>query len=192
VAIYDGEPRSSLVTNPDNGRIPALTEEARRRQRERMAEASRFGEYDNPETRPISDRCIMSFGSNAGPPMLPNYFYNNNYTNVQTRDHVMILTEMVHDVRIIRLGDVQPLPKGMRPWMGDSRGRWAGDTLVVETTNFHPMQTFRGASEHLTVTEPIHRADARTILTRFTVEDPTTVIQPWSGEVPFVAMDELI
>jgi hypothetical protein len=192
IAIVNGEPRSSLVVDPPDGRIPALTAAARQRLTEAAQQGRRFGAYDNPENRPLAERCIMSFGSNAGPPMLPNYFYNNNYTLVQTRDHVMILTEMVHDVRIIRLGDVQPLPKGMRPWMGDSRGRWAGDTLVVETTNFHPMQTFRGASEHLTVTERFTRVDDRTILYRFTVDDPTTFIQPWSGEVPFVAMDELI
>ena len=72
--------------------------------------------------------------------MLPNYFYNNNYSIVQTKDHVMILTEMVHDVRIIRIGATEHLPKNVRPWLGDSIGRWEGDTLVVETTNFHPTQ----------------------------------------------------
>ena len=101
----------------------------------------------------------MSFGSNAGPPMLPNYFYNNNYQIVQTKDHVMILVEMVHDVRVIRMGG-ERLPKHLRPWMGDSIGRWEGDTLVVETTNFHPLQTFRGASENLKVIERFTRADA--------------------------------
>ena len=126
----------------------------------------------------------MSFGSNAGPPMLPNYFYNNNYTIVQTRDHVMIMTEMVHDVRIIRMGG-ERLPKHLRPWMGDSIGRWEGDTLVVETTNFHPLQIFRGASDNLKVTERFTRTDADTILYKFTIDDPTTFTQPWSGEVPF-------
>jgi hypothetical protein len=192
IAIVNGEPRSSLVVDPPNGRIPALTPAARQRLTEAAQQSRQFGAYDNPENRPLAERCIMSFGSNAGPPMLPNYFYNNNYTIVQTRDHVMILTEMVHDARIIRLGDVKPLPKERRPWMGDSRGRWVGDTLVVETTNFHPMQVFRGASEHLKVTERFTRVDDRTILYRFTMEDPTTFTQPWSGEVPFVAMDELI
>ncbi len=94
----------------------------------------------------------MSFGSNAGPPMLPNYFYNNNYQFVQTKDSLMVLVEMVHDVRVIRIGG-ERLPKAIRPWMGDSIGRWEGDTLVVETTNFHPLQVFRGASDNLKVTE---------------------------------------
>ena len=90
--------------------------------------------------RPLADRCLLSFGSNAGPPMLPNYFYNNNYTIVQTPDHVMILTEMVHDARIIRLNAKTHIPARNQPWLGDSIGRWEGDTLVVETTNIHPMQ----------------------------------------------------
>ena len=105
VAIFNGEPRSSLVTNPANGRIPPLTPEAQQRSAELTEFNSRFGEYDNPENRPLAERCLMSYGSNAGPPMLPNYGYNNNYTIVQTPDHIMILTEMVHDVRIIRLGE---------------------------------------------------------------------------------------
>ena len=149
------------------------------------------GQYNHPEFRPLAERCIMSFGSNAGPPMLPNYFYNNNYTIVQTKDHVMILIEMVHDVRIIRMGD-EHLPTNVRPWMGDSIGRWEGDTLVVETTNFHPLQSFRGASENLKVTERFTRADADTILYKFTIDDPTTFASPWSGEVPFKRTDELI
>ena len=104
------------------------------------ARGKKFGEFDHPEMRPLADRCMLSFGSNAGPPMLPNYFYNNNYTIVQTKDHVMILTEMVHDARIIRMNAKTHSPARMRPWFGDSIGRWEGDTLVVETTNIHPMQ----------------------------------------------------
>ena len=120
--------------------------------------------------------------------MLPNYFYNNNYTIVQTKDHVMIMTEMVHDARIIRLNGGDPLPPNVRPWMGDSRGRWEGDTLVIETTNFHPRQTLRGASDSLRVVERLTRVDERTILYRFTVYDPSTFTQAWSGELPFVSM----
>ena len=135
----------------------------------------------------------MSFGSNAGPPMLPNYFYNNNYTIVQTKDHVMIMTEMVHDARIIRLTAGPPLSPNVRPWMGDSRGRWEGDTLVVETTNFHPRQLLRGASDSLRVVERFSRADERTILYRFTMHDPSTFTQPWSGELSFISMgDDLV
>ena len=119
VAVYNGQPRSSLITNPENGRIPPLTQEAMQRAAERRAFNSQFGEFDNPENRGLPERCIMSYGSNAGPPMLPNYFYNNNYTIVQTPDHIMIMTEMVHDTRIIRLGDRVPMPEHIRPWMGD-------------------------------------------------------------------------
>ena len=193
IMTVNGEPRSSIVIDPPNGRIPPLTAAARARQADRARLASRFGQYDNPENRPLAERCILSFGSNAGPPMLPNYFYNNNYTIVQTKDHVMIMTEMVHDARIIRLTAGPPLPPNVRPWMGDSRGRWDGDTLVVETTNFHPRQVFRSASDSLRVVERFSRADEHTILYRFTVHDPSTFTQPWSGELAFVSMgDDLV
>ena len=198
VAIYDGEPRSSLVTNPDNGRIPPLTAEARQRQRERMMAASRFGEYDNPENRPISDRCIMSFGSNAGPPMLPNYFYNNNYTIVQTADHVMILSEMVHDVRVIPLFEREPLPEDIHPWMGDSRGWWEGDTLVIETTNIPEEQLnaygylFPGGSPEMRIIERLTRADPSTINYEFTVIDPATYTAEWGGQIPFKRLPGLV
>jgi hypothetical protein len=192
IATVNGERRSSLIVDPPDGRVPPLTAEARARQAEQRRQAQAFREYDNPENRPLAERCLMSFGSNAGPPMLPNYFYNNNYSIVQTKDHIMIMTEMVHDVRIIRMGKPERLPKHVRPWMGDSWGRWEGDTLVVETTNFHPLQTLRGSSDNLHVIERFHRADANYILYRFTVTDSTTFTRPWSGEVPFVRMNELI
>jgi hypothetical protein len=126
--------------------------------------------------------------------MLPNYFYNNNYRIVQTPEHVMILVEMVHDARIIRIGPNagEHPPKHIRPWMGDSIGRWEGETLVVETTNFHPLQVFRGASENLKVIERFTRTDEDTILYRFTIDDPTTFTKQWSGEVPMRATPEPI
>ena len=194
VAVFDGEPRTSLVVDPDNGRLPPLSDEGRRRFAERRQFRSQFGAFDNPENRPLAERCIMSFGSNAGPPMLPNYFYNNNYTIVQTPDHVMIMTEMVHDARIIRLGEPKRLPKHVRPWMGDSWGRWEGDTLVVATTNIHPDQTLQGfpPSEDIKVTERFTRADENTVNYEFTVEDPLVFTAPWSGEVPFSRLDGLV
>jgi hypothetical protein len=191
VAIVNGEWRSSLIVDPPDGKVPALTPEARQRNAARLAAMKGRGQFDHPEFRPLGERCIMSFGSNAGPPMLPNYFYNNNYQIVQTRDHIMILVEMVHDVRVIRMGG-ERLPKHIRPWMGDSIGRWEGDTLVVETTNFHPLQTFRSASENLKVIERFTRTAADTILYKFTIDDPTTFTRPWSGEVPFTRTNELI
>ena len=202
IAVVNGEPRSSMITNPPNGRVPPLTPAGRARQAERFKRLRQFGEYDNPENRPLAERCLMSFGSNAGPPMLPNYFYNNNYTIVQTPDHVMIMTEMVHDVRIIRLKGGERLPPNVRPWMGDSHGRWEGDTLVVETTNFHPSQlvafttsynaAFFGTSDSLRIVERFTRVGEHTILYRFTVDDPATFTQLWSGELPFLAMDDLV
>jgi hypothetical protein len=196
VAIVNGEPRASLIVDPPNGRVPPQTPEARQRAQARLAAFKGRGQYDHPEMRPLAERCLMSFGSNAGPPMLPNYFYNNNYQIVQTKDHVMILVEMVHDVRIIRIVDdpstVQRQPRKLRPWMGESIGRWEGDTLVVETTGFHPLQQFRGASENLKVTERFTRTGPDTILYKFTIDDPTTFTAPWSGEVPFNRTEELI
>jgi hypothetical protein len=200
VIRIDGVARSSIIIDPKDGRFPPLTEAAKQRLAERAAAAKKFGEFDHPEVRPLADRCLLSFGSNAGPPMLPNYFYNNNYTIVQTKDHVMILTEMVHDVRIIRLGSTQHLPRHVQPWFGDSIGRWEGDTLVVETTNINPTQLaqtsilwpYRGASEDLKVTERFTRTGPDTILYRFTMEDPSTFTAPITGELPFNRIDEQI
>ena len=193
VITIDGVARSSIVVDPPDGRVPALTAEARKRAGERAALSKKFGEFDHPELRGLAERCLLSFGSNAGPPMLPNYFYNNNYQIVQTKDHVMIMTEMVHDARIIRIGEkLEHPPKHVRPWLGDSIGRWEGDTLVVETTNFHPMQSYRGASENLKVTERFTRTGPDTILYKFTIDDPTTFTAPWSGELPFDRIDEMI
>jgi hypothetical protein len=194
VAMVNGEPRSSLVTNPPDGRMPPMTPEGRRSRDAYRAFRGSFGPYDNPENRPLGERCIMSFGSSAGPPMIPNTFYNNNYTIVQTAEYVMIATEMVHDVRIIRLGEPDPMPDHMRPWMGDSWGHWEGDALVVETSKINPLQTFRGMppAKHRTVTERLTRVDEQTILYEFTVDDPETYSEPWGGEIPFKAFDDLL
>jgi hypothetical protein len=187
--VIDGQRRSSLIIDPPNGRVPALTDEARARQQARMKQTAGRGQYDHPEFRPLAERCLLSFGPTT--PLIPNYFYNNNIQIVQTRDHVMIMMEMVHDARIVRMNATH-LPKHIRPWMGDSIGRWEGDTLVVDTTNFPPQQNFRGSSENLHVIERFRRVDANTINYRFTVEDPTTFTAPFSGEIPFRAIDELI
>ena len=194
IAVFNWEPRTSLVVDPENGQLPPLTDEAREWFAERRRNRGEMGAFDNPENRPLAERCIMSFGSNAGPPMLPNYFYNNNYTIVQTPDHVMIMTEMVHDVRIIRMGEPKRLPKHIRPWMGDSWGRWEGDTLVVETTNIHPRQSLQGIppSEEMRVIERFTRASEDRIHYEFTVEDPLRWEQPWRGEVPFNRLDGLV
>ena len=197
VADWDGEPRSSLVVDPPDGRIPPLTPEGEEARSELAAQQAQFGDYDNPENRPLAERCLLSFGSNAGPPMIPNYFYNNNYTIVQTANHVMIMTEMVHDARIIRLGERTPLPARIRPWLGDSWGRWEGDTLVVETTNLPHKQlngnrNFAGGSDHFKVTERLTRVDEHTINYEFTVDDPAFYSSPWTAQVPFKALPDLV
>ena len=200
VIRIDGVARSSIIIDPPNGRIPPPTDAGKKRLAEIAARAKQFGEFDHPEARPLADRCLVSFGSNAGPPMLPNYFYNNNYTIVQTKDHVMILSEMNHDARIIRIGSASHLPSAIRPWFGDSIGRWEGDTLVVETTNIHPAQldqtsilwAYRGASTNLKVTERFTRTGPDTILYRFTMDDPTTFTAPFTGELPFNRLAEPI
>jgi hypothetical protein len=145
------------------------------------------GSADGPEVRSLGERCLLSFGSSAGPPMIP-LLYNNNYQIVQTKDTVTILVEMVHDARIVRMND-KHLPSNIRKWMGDSIGRWDGETLVIETTNFHPQQSYRGASENLKVTERLTRVGPQQILYHFTIEDPTTFTQPWSGEVAMNVTD---
>jgi hypothetical protein len=190
VLRIDGKPRSSILIDPPDGRVPPLTPEARARSQAIADERQRAGgEFDHPELRPLAERCIMSFGNNAGPPMLPNYWYNNNYTFTQAGTQLAMLTEMVHDTRIVRIGGTRA-PKTIRQWMGDSIGRWEGDTLIVETTNFHPRHGFRGASENLKVTERFTMADANTILYKFTIEDPTTWAAPFSGELPFRRLPE--
>ena len=200
VIRVDGVPRSSILIDPPDGRIPPLTEAGKERRAQLAARAKQFGEFDHPEVRPLADRCVLSFGSNAGPPMLPNYFYNNNYTIVQTPDQVLILTEMVHDVRTVRLNTKAHAPASMRPWLGDSIGWWEGDTLVIETTNLNPAQVdqtsilwpYRGASANLKVTERLTRTGPDTILYRFTMEDPTVFTAPFTGELPFTRIDEPI
>jgi hypothetical protein len=200
VIRIDGVARSSIIIDPPNGRVPPLTDAGKKRLAEIAARGKRYGEFDHPEMRPLADRCLVSFGSNAGPPMLPNYFYNNNYTIVQTKDHVMILTEMNHDARIIPIGATAHRSAAMRPWFGDSIGRWEGDTLVVETTNINQMQldqtsilwAYRGASEKIKVTERFTRTGPETILYRFTVEDPDTFTAPFTGELPFTKLDEMV
>jgi hypothetical protein len=182
-----------MVVDPPNGKIPPLTPEAQKRFAERMASFRRGdggGPADGPEMRSLGERCILSFGSSAGPPMIP-LLYNNNYQIVQTRDTVVILVEMVHDARIVRIGG-EHRPAGVRTWMGDSIGHWDGDTLVVETTNFRKDQSFRGSSESLKVTERFTRVAANQILYHFTVEDPATFTRPWSGEVAMNATGEKI
>jgi len=147
------------------------------------------GAYDDPERRPLGERCLMGFGSTSGPPVLPNYFYNNLHQIVQTPDSVLILTEMVHDARVVRING-EHAPKAIKKWMGDSIGRWEGDTLVVDTTNFTDKTRYRGSTDALHIVERFTRVDAKTLLYRFTIEDPNTWEKPWTGEYTWPATDE--
>ncbi|MGH8174874.1 MAG: hypothetical protein ACREV5_01265 [Steroidobacter sp.] len=181
VASVNGQRRTSLIIDPPNGKVPALLQERQKTVMQRYA--AMRSNFDGPEARPAGERCLLSFGSSSGPPMLP-VLYNNHYQIVQTRDAVMILVEMVHDVRVIRLNG-KPLPKSIRKWMGDSIGRWDGDTLVVETTNFTDREMFRGATADVKVTERFRRVGADRINYQFTVEDPAAFTSAWSAEYPF-------
>jgi hypothetical protein len=180
ILTIDGQYRSSIIIDPPDGQIPYLGDPRARFRRDPGAPAP----SDGPEGRPLAERCLLSFGSHSGPPMLP-VMYNNNYQFIQTDDYVVIVAEMVHDARIIRIDDDQHLD--MKKWMGDSVGRWEGDTLVVRTQGFHPQQSFRGASENLVVTEHFTRVSDTGILYRFTLEDDTAFSAPFTGELMFNA-----
>ncbi len=184
LARVDGKKRTSLIIDPADGRIPPITEAARQRIPGLMRG---MNSLDDVKSRPLSERCIIGFGSTAGPPMLP-VLYNNNYQIVQTADTVMILVEMVHDVRVIRLNGTHPAAN-IRFLLGDSIGHWDGETLVVDTTNFRPEIRFRGSSENLHVTERFRLVAPGQILYRATIDDPTTFSKPWTLEYPFLATD---
>jgi hypothetical protein len=177
--------RTSLVVDPPDGKIPALTAAAQAKQAERAAIVREHG-FDGPEFLRLQERCMV--WPTAGPPMLPGG-YNNNYQIVQSRDYVMILVEMIHDVRMIPLDGRPHAPSSVRQWLGDSRGHWEGDTLVVDTTNFTDKTNFRGADENLHLTEKFTRTGPNTVLYRFTVEDPTAFSKPWSVEMPMNRVD---
>jgi hypothetical protein len=190
VARIDGQPHSSFITSTPNGRIPAYKADYQnpraiaRDEGEGSATSSR-SPTDNPEDRALGERCLTSFGYSGGPVMLP-LLYNNNYAFAQSKDSVAILVEMVHDVRMIHIG-AEHRTDGLRPWFGDSIGRYVGNTLVVETTSFPKAQAFRGAWQELKVTERFTRKGPRRMLYQFTVEDPTVWDQPWGGEYEFTS-----
>ena len=181
VQVINGESRTSMIIDPANGRIPAVKPEVA--QRRAAVRAATESSADGPEQRGLGERCLLSFGSSGGPPMLPT-MYNSYYQFIQTPDYVMILVEMVHDVRIVRMGG-KHLPDSVTKWMGDSIGHWDGDTLVVETKNFRPEQSFHGSSRNVRVTERFTRAAKDQIVYRFTIDDPATYAVPYTGELAF-------
>ena len=199
----DGQWRTSILIDPPNGRYPPRTEAriaadaARgggpRRQNDGTAywlEAGPDapGPFDDMEQRPLAERCLLGFGSTAGPPMLP-VLYNNQKRIVQAEDHIMILTEMNHDVRIIRM-NAQHDPPEIRKWLGDSIGHWEGNTLVVETTNFRDRPSFARGSPNMTVIERFRMESADKLVYRFTVDDPTVWTAPFTGEYAWSRSDD--
>ena len=199
----DGKWRTSIITDPPKGQMPPMIPEARKRamERGRMNRPNRGdawwikdnvtpGPYDDPELRPLAERCLLGFGASAGPPMMP-VLYNNLKQIVQTKDTVLILNEMVHDARIVRM-NAQHEPPEIRRWLGDSVGKWEGDTLVVDTINFNDQPGLFGATRSLHVIERFSRIDAKTLLYKFTVEDAAVWAGPWSGEIVWPATDARI
>jgi len=178
--------RTSIITGPE-GRVPPMTPEAQKRQADIRAYNAAH-QWDGPETRPLGERCIM--WPAEGPPMMPEG-YNSNVQIVQGQGYVSVLQEMIHDARVIPTDGRPHLPENIRQWMGDARGHWEGDTLVVETTNFTDRTTLQQAptSTKLKVTEKFSRVDANTVLYQFTVDDPLTWTKPWSGEVTMTKLD---
>src|ERR1700723_3742870 len=178
VMRVNGEPRSSFITAPADGRLPPYKTGVRAPGMEQYAHRG-----ENPENMAVSERCLSSFGYSAGPVMLP-LLYNNNYEIAQTKDTVAIVVEMVHDVRMIHIGG-KHRTDGLRPWMGDSIGWYEGPTLVVETTNFPQATALHGAWKELKVTERFTRVGPHRILYQFKVQDPTVWDTSWGGEYEF-------
>ncbi len=198
--MLDGAYRTSIITSPANGRLPKLTPAGMQRM---MAMRDEFhentgtawwidrekGPYDNPENRPLAERCILGFGSTSGPPSLP-VMYNNLKRIIQTDDTVIIVNEMNHDARVVRM-NAEHKPAHLRSWLGDSVGHWDGDTLVVDTTNFREEPGLFMATGDLRVIERFSRIDENTLRYAFTVEDPTWE-EPWSGEFPWPATGDKV
>jgi len=185
--------RTSIITEPADGRIPALTAPAAEVKRRRLEALRKF---ENPEDLGLQDQCLAFL--TAGPPLLP-YSYNSNYQIVQAGDVVLIHAEMIHDARIIHLDGRPHLPARMRSWLGDSIGRWDGDTLVIDTTNFNDGGGFYGDAggnfgwdRNLHVVERLRLFDADTLLYQFEIDNPTAFTAPWKGELTMTRSGERI
>ena len=185
--------RTSIITEPADGRIPALTPVAAEIKRRRLEGLKKF---ENPEELGLQDQCLAFL--TAGPPMLP-YSYNSNYQIVQTNDAVLVHAEMIHDARIIHLDGRPHLPSNIKLWMGDSNGRWEGGTLVVDTSNFNDGGGFYGEAggnfgwdRNLHIIERFSLFDANTLLYQFEIDNSTAFTQPWKGELTMTRSSEVI
>ena len=181
-----GTRRTSLIVDPPNGRYPTMTADGQARTAARAAHR-RVQPADSWEDFSTYDRCILGF--NAGPPMNPSA-YNNNMQLFQTPDHVALVTEMVHTVRVVPLDGRSALDASLLQWSGDSRGRWEGDTLVIETANFDPRRQWRSTTGSMRLTERLTRVDGETLLYEVTVDDAGTWERPWTFEVPMRRLEE--
>jgi len=181
-----GTMQTSLIVDPKDGRLPATTPGGQQAAAAR-AEVRRRN-TEGPEERSLAERCLLF---NAGPPLLPGP-YNNNLQIVQTKDYVVIAIEMIHDTRVVPLDGRAHLPPHVRHWLGDPRGRWEGNTLVVDSTNFSDKTAFRGTDRNLHLVERFTRVDADTLHYEFTIDDPTAFTKPWTVSLPFRRFDELI
>ncbi len=183
--------RTSLITDPPDGRTPALTADGKARVAARVQHRQQHP-ADGPEDRSYAERCLN--WATAGPPMLPGA-YNNNYQIVQSPDTVVILNEMIHDARIIPMDGRPHVPAGIHLWLGDSRGHWEGDTLVIDTTNLRDKVGYQGGAEILHPSESMHlverftRLDPDTLLYEFTLTDPLMYTKPWTVQIPSVKTD---
>ena len=187
--VIGDEHRTSFVVSPANGQLPELTPAAKAARADRIAQLPLgigYARGDHPEGMTLAERCLRDYGSLLGPPMMP-VGYNNNYQIIQTPDYVVILVEMIHDVRIIPLAG-KHRPDVIRPWMGDSLGHYEGDTLVIETTNFRPDLAFRGAPETMRLTERFRRISDTQLVYAFEINEPTIFEAPIRAEVAFNAM----
>src|SRR5262245_42495806 len=178
--------RTSLIVDPPDGRIPSLTPEAQKRNAARRTEAATHGPADSYENRSLFERCITR-GVPEG--LLPGP-YNNNLQVLQAPGYVVLATEMIHDARIVPIDGRPHASAALRSWMGDPRGHWEGDTLVIDTVNFSDKISFRGATDKLHLVERFTRLDADTLEYRFTVDDPDTWTRPWTVAYPMLRTTE--
>ena len=185
--------RTSIITDPPDGKIPALTPAAAEEKKRRL---ERLNHPENSRDLGLQDQCIVF--PTAAAPMRP-YIYNSNYQIIQTPREVMITAEMIHDTRVVHLDRQSHLSPGIRLWLGDSIGRWEGSTLVVDTTNFNDGNGFFGdaggmfgSDRNLHVIERFSLADPNTILYQFEVDDPTAFVRPWKGEFTMARSSERI
>jgi hypothetical protein len=180
--------RTSLIIDPPDGRVPPLTPQAQKLAAQRR-DQNKGHQFDGPENRSLAERCISV--RNAGPPMIPTN-YNSNYQIVQTPGQVAILSEQIHDLRIIPTNGRLHIPAGVRQLLGDGVGHWEGDTLVVETTNFTPDTAYQDSGEHMVLIEKFTRTGPDTLDYEFTVNDPESFTKPWTARIPMTKTEDQI